>query len=317
MSVVWCVGCMSPCAGKDADGFCLGADRAEIDARIARLRAEAVAAPAEASVEADATCAFIHRHSGKLGQYVVLLDGEPQEDVWCASIDVAPGSSVGFVQYGSGPTRRGRVEIVRKGQADDPVGAGAVATGRLGPGAEDSAVPVVGEQPVDVPRELQPASGRDLGAGVPAVAVAIETTPAAPAAAAEARRDVLLTVVEGDAYPETIPLIDKGTGRPSGWWRYEVVWNGRVLEHALRAQAGTGRRVVVWVPKPKAHRGPKDPDPLAGLELLVGTDKKPVEGASEGLLAQTAPGTVVIRRKSQPRRRWVPAETVGAERKAA
>jgi len=35
--VSWCVGCWSVCPGKDAQGFCLLANRAEIDARIARM----------------------------------------------------------------------------------------------------------------------------------------------------------------------------------------------------------------------------------------------------------------------------------------
>ncbi len=122
----WCSWCWSWCPGLDPDGFCVLADRQEIDGRIRRMRGEAPAcavAAAPPAVEAPAEPApelaaaqpeprtILHRFQPDFRGWEVWHEGRqvPAGEVHCAA--VGDESGPGWVQRIGADTLRGHVEI--------------------------------------------------------------------------------------------------------------------------------------------------------------------------------------------------------------
>lgn len=86
---MWCSWCAAVCPGHDAEGYCLDADRREIDARLARLR-EYVArfAEPEPARELAAPVTWDANAPGAW-RWAVWLDGVKRER--CVLADAAAG----------------------------------------------------------------------------------------------------------------------------------------------------------------------------------------------------------------------------------
>lgn len=154
----WCPGCADVCPGRDADGFCLLADRAELERRRASHFGrcpdnDAAPAPIIEPVKLRATDPGFWR-------YEVLLDGIRQERVWRA--DAAEGLvevmalNARRIVTGERLTLRGRVEIRLR------AGAQPVIPEPVAPAPTFSAAPLPPSTPVKKPAKPAKPKQRSL-----------------------------------------------------------------------------------------------------------------------------------------------------------
>jgi hypothetical protein len=127
----WCHSCSKFCRGRNAEGFCLDTDMDDVRRRCAAIQRKCGLEPvqktgpvsaAQRSPDTDSVITipaavpvktYAHRFDPDFSQWRVLLDGIEQTDVWSACLTRFPAHlhPGGFVQYGTGPTRFGTVEI--------------------------------------------------------------------------------------------------------------------------------------------------------------------------------------------------------------